>query len=224
MPRGRCSGWRSCHGACTTACWPFMGSPGRSCGTCGGCLLGSCCTPGSAASAAPWCYAERMRPCPTVFNKSGLTMPMHAGIPASASNHDDSSDLMSVKSCRHKRVVAATNVDAPVQLQDAGSPAAAPGLNAERALREAGPENCACWLGAAAQGLRFATGHQQGDVLVWQLPPACAMGTSLEVEVVLGSPSCRAVCDLEPSGAWTTITHQAEQGMHAWYDSALHPL
>lgn len=44
------------------------------------------------------------------------------------------------------------------------------GATAEGALREAGPETCGCWLGQ--NGARFATGHQKGLVLIWQIPQA----------------------------------------------------
>ena len=71
---------------------------------------------------------------------------------------------------RFKCVVVRTDADA-VPEQDASQGAAM--ADAEGALREAGPETCACWVGGS--GTRFATGHQNGDVLLWQLP-SCVLG------------------------------------------------
>lgn len=64
---------------------------------------------------------------------------------------------------RYKCVVLRLDADVA---QD--SSAGDAGLNTEATLREAGPEVCACWLGPL--GARFATGHQQGDVLLWEVP------------------------------------------------------
>ncbi|KAK9795881.1 hypothetical protein WJX73_006395 [Symbiochloris irregularis] len=83
---------------------------------------------------------------------------------------------------RHKRVIMSTDSEPeePHSSSQGSLKAGAPaetGLSVERMLREVGPENCACWVGAHA--LRFATGHQQGDILLWQLPQSYAPGNSL---------------------------------------------
>ena len=75
---------------------------------------------------------------------------------------------------RYKCVVARTDGEATPDssgYQGGGMP------NAEGALREAGPEICGVWLGQG--GLRFATGHQQGDVLLWELPRSVRGATCL---------------------------------------------
>ena len=66
---------------------------------------------------------------------------------------------------RYKCVVASMDGEAAADQEAASSVSE---LSAESALREAGPETCACWLGPS--GSHFATGHEQGDVLIWQLP------------------------------------------------------